>query len=54
MCSSYKSGVDRLSVCFHIVLKFMEHFESGFVIDGSEVSLLEEAVIVINRACHGR
>ena len=53
MCYSSKIGLDGLGVCLDIVLKLMERFEGGFAMDGSEVILLEEGVLVINRARHG-
>ena len=53
MCSSYEIGVDRLGICLDIISKLVDHFEGGFTTDGSEVSLLEEGVLVINKSRHG-
>ena len=53
MCSSSDIGVDGLVVCLHLVSKLVEHFEGGFATDGSDISSLENGVLVINVACHG-
>ena len=50
---SSESGVDGLDICLDIVSKLVERFEVGFTTDGSEVSSLEEGVLLINRARHG-
>ena len=54
MCSSSKIGVDGLGVCLDLVLKLVERFEGGFDTDGSDFILLEEGVLVMNSARHGR
>ena len=54
MYSSSDNGVDRLSVGLNLVLKIVEHFEGGFATYGVEVRSLEEGVLVINIARHGR
>ena len=50
MCSSSKIGVHVLVICLDIVLNIVERCKGGFAIYGSEVSLLEEDVLVIIRA----
>ena len=52
MCSSSEIGVYGLGVCLDLVLKLVENFEGRFAMDGSEVCLTEEGVLVINRACN--
>ena len=52
MLSYSEIGVDGLGFCLDLVLKLVECFECGFSINGSEVSLLEKDVLVINVARH--
>ena len=54
MRSSSDIGLERLGVCLDLVSKRVESFEGGFATDGSDVGLLEEGVIVVYIACHGR
>ena len=53
MCSSSEIGVDRLGACLDLVSNIMERFEGGFSTYGSEVSLPERGVLVINVFRHG-
>ena len=52
MCSSSGIGVDGFRVGLDFFLKLVENFEGRFAMDGSEVCLTEEGVLVINRACN--
>ena len=53
MCSSSEIGVDGLGIYLDIVSNLVERFEGSFDTDCSEVSSLEEGILVINRACPG-
>ena len=53
MCSSSKIGVDGFRVFLDLVLKLVDSFEGGFVMDWSEVGLIEYGVLVIDRTRHG-
>ena len=53
MCSSSEIGLYGIVVCFDLVLKLVERLEGGFAMDGSEFSLLEKGVLVVNVSCHG-
>ena len=53
MCSSSEIGIDGLSICLDLFLEIVERFKGEFAMDGSDVSSLEEGVLVINKAHHG-
>ena len=53
MLSSCEIGLDRLIICLDLVLKLVDRFEGGLARDKSEVSLLEEGVLVIIRYYYG-
>ena len=53
MCYSSEIGVDGLGVDHDLVLKILESFEGGFTTYWSEFCLLEEGVLVVDRAFHG-
>ena len=54
MCYFSDISVDSLGVCFDLIPKLVERFESGFATDGSEIGSLKKGVFVANIARHGR
>ena len=52
MRSSSEIGVYGLGVCLDLISKIVERFKGGFATDGSEVSSLEEGILVMDRARH--
>ena len=54
LCSSSDIEIDSLGVGLNLVSRLVERFEGGFATDGSEFSLLEDGVLVMNIYHHGR